>query len=631
MKKTVYRVVIWALAAFGAAAGTPAHSGDITWRVDHPFRYLSKARDLELHRSIFRGLSAQERDNPILSAERRLGRLYPRGWAEKVFTKICNGRSAANGGCDPAHNIVMPREHRVVANYTGTGPDARSGRCSWRIRAVRRKMKKYDKTLTAACGVAVEFKVPYPGGVSVKVYHGGRPAGRVRASDRVRVKDIFVVGMGDSFASGEGNPDSPVTFSRERSAVYGKLPQGAMLAGYPARVGAWRKIGDAEFVKSNARWSNQACHRSLYSHQFRTALQLSMEEPHRAVTYADFACAGAEITYGLFRLDKGNEWAPERPSLSQLSAVADAQCGTRGAPDRDYPHAYHMKRVLPDLEDIVLKKCPKKQARKIDLLLLSVGGNDVGFTRLVANAVLADETILRRLGGWMGLVYGSEQANGDVKELKTRYKALNRAIHNLLHIPWSQPDRVILTAYPVLALLEDGRSVCPDSRAGMSVLPDFSLNNEKARDGEVLSDLLHGEMRKGARRHGWSFAHRHRTVFAGHSICAGSDNGDRDLANDLRIPKYVNGQWHPFNPADYEPYAPRARWFRTPNDAYLTGHFHVNRTIARKLLKNKKLRWFQLVLASTYSGAFHPTAEGQAVIADEVTRVARKVLDKYGQ
>ena len=75
------------------------------------------------------------------------------------------------------------------------------------------------------------------------------------------------------------------------------------------------------------------------------------------------------------------------PALSQLSAVADTQCGARRAPDRDYPHAYHLNGQLPYLADIVLKKCPRRQARKIDLLLLSIGGNDSGFSRLVANAV----------------------------------------------------------------------------------------------------------------------------------------------------------------------------------------------------------------------------------------------------
>jgi hypothetical protein len=46
------------------------------------------------------------------------------------------------------------------------------------------------------------------------------------------------------------------------------------------------------------------------------------------------------------------------------------------------------------------------------------------------------------------------------------------------------------------------------------------------------------------------------------------------------------------------------------------------RTLARR-------HWspFQLFLASTHGGAFHPTAEGQARIADEVVKAARAGLD----
>jgi hypothetical protein len=47
--------------------------------------------------------------------------------------------------------------------------------------------------------------------------------------------------------------------------------------------------------------------------------------------------------------------------------------------------------------------------------------------------------------------------------------------------------------------------------------------------------------------------------------------------------------------------------------------------------KFKKLRPLQVLVAGTYSGAFHPTAEGQAVIADALTKAASVVLKKYGQ
>jgi hypothetical protein len=63
----------------------------------------------------------------------------------------------------------------------------------------------------------------------------------------------------------------------------------------------------------------------------------------------------------------------------------------------------------------------------------------------------------------------------------------------------------------------------------------------------------------------------------------------------------------------------------------MTANFHVAASILQKVLKFQSLSWFQLVLASTYSGAFHPTAEGQAAIADAVVAKARTVLAKYGQ
>ena len=61
----------------------------------------------------------------------------------------------------------------------------------------------------------------------------------------------------------------------------------------------------------------------------------------------------------------------------------------------------------------------------------------------------------------------------------------------------------------------------------------------------------------------------------------------------------------------------------------MTGNFHVSKSLLQKALKTQTLSWMQLLLASVYSGAFHPTAEGQAAIADAVVDKARSVLAKY--
>ena len=192
----------------------------------------------------------------------------------------------------------------------------------------------------------------------------------------------------------------------------------ADLTGYPARVGPWKQIGDKNFIEENARWSDQACHRSLYSHQLRAALQLGIEDPHRAVTYVGVACSGSEVTFGLFLRYTGNEWVPNPPDLSQISAIASAQCGLHEAPMQDLPEAYHMNGTIPELQGgLVLRKCDPINARKIDLMFVSVGGNDVGFSRLLANSVLSDESILRSLGGWFGQVHGLTEASAQLDAL----------------------------------------------------------------------------------------------------------------------------------------------------------------------------------------------------------------------
>jgi hypothetical protein len=187
-----------------------------------------------------------------------------------------------------------------------------------------------------------------------------------------------------------------------------------------------------------------------------------------------------------------------------------------------------------------------------------------------------------------------------------------------------------LTAYPVISLLEDGRNVCPNGREGMTVYPEFNLSSAKSADGEVVALKLFELEQAAAAANGWSFVDAHRRAFAGHGICVGAAYLGSDPADDLRFPRRVEGAWVPFPPSTYEPYAPRRRWFRTPNDAYMTGHFHIGTAGAKRVLRLASVSWFQLVLASTYSGAFHPTAEGQAVIGDAVADRAREVLARYG-
>ncbi len=188
---------------------------------------------------------------------------------------------------------------------------------------------------------------------------------------------------------------------------------------------------------------------------------------------------------------------------------------------------------------------------------------------------------------------------------------------------------MILTGYPPMALLEDGNSVCPDGQAGMNVLPDFFLSEAKAREGNIAAERLHAVMQDSAKQHRWTLVESHRAAFRGRGICVGHTDAPWTMADEMRLPRKVDGVWEPYNPSEWQPYASRQRWFRTPNDAFMTGNFHVSQSLLQKVMKAQGFSWVQLLLASVYSGAFHPTAEGQAAIADAVVDKARGVLAKY--
>ena len=116
---------------------------------------------------------------------------------------------------------------------------------------------------------------PFPGASSI-----GRDR-RARGGRRGRpLRDVLVVGLGDSFASGEGNPDVPVRFSRDRTADYGDAAKDARLVGYPARVGDWRQIGD----KSSSMPTRAGSIRPVTARSTRTSCEQRCKLPSRIRT-----------------------------------------------------------------------------------------------------------------------------------------------------------------------------------------------------------------------------------------------------------------------------------------------------------------------------------------------------------
>ena len=102
--------------------------------------------------------------------------------------------------------------------------------------------------------------------------------------------------------------------------------------------------------------------------------------------------------------------------------------------------------------------------------------------------------------------------------------------------------------------------------------------------------------------------------FSHDGICAGGQ--DNDFAKDFGFPRayphpaFPDGVWvHRREiPTTWEAYEPRARWLRTPNDSLLT--------------EAVSLRDGE-ILDEALGGTIHPTAQGQAAVADELFEAAQ--------
>ncbi len=599
-------------------------SPSIEWKLENSFRMFLDPQNTKVHQEEYEKLSQEEMEAPILNIERRLSEKYPYGWAKEMYKATCwdNKKQRYNNCKGKKKDYLHPKSHIIIASLKNS--NVTNEKCTWKLYVGKTKIHSQK---TSNCSDEIKIEVPYPSGGNLKV----EQSGKLITSKRIKVTDLFIVGLGDSFGSGEGNPDKPVVFSEKRSADYGRAKKKVKLKHYPTRVGRWLWVGDSFFNKRRARWQSRSCHRSLYSHQLRVALQLALESKQRAVTFAGFACSGAEAIIGLLDRYKGNEWVKYTPDTSQIGAAARAACGPNPPEYRTYTTTFTYGNKLPELENLGLYHCNKKKRhhRNIDLVLLSIGGNDVGFSRLVANAILSDASALKQLGGWMGQIYKPKHAERRLEQLKLRYKALKRALHIILHVPWNQADRVILTAYPKMGYMQDGKTICPDGAKGMDLHPIFKTNSKRVRAGEVFAKKLNEVMKSKAKQNKWTFVDEHREAFAKHGFCAYDEQNKDKLEELFGIPKKNGEGWKLYNPADYRPYASRQRWIRTPNDVYMGTHQHTKRQLIRKFWRTKNLNQFQLIYAGTYGGSFHPTAEGHAVIADAILKKARRILRKY--
>lgn len=701
--------VLVALSAFWTPGSAVA--ADLEWEVESPFRFFKRASSFEAHKKAFlleRGTSGTPPSNIIWRVERRLNdpdcadRSTPDacaasrrgryevsrlGWASQTVDAVCYDRGARPrrypATCDRQYSwgtakedYILPPAHTVVVRLsTERLAEAAGGECTWTWRP--RSGRGAAETKRQSCKTAFTIpRVPFSlergqSGAEVKVT---LPDGRELVDQNVVVDDMLVVAMGDSFASGESNPDRPVVFSPTRQLVYDPnllreemtvssvtpKPKDAPSFGLASADGNYdpktlprRRMEDEErglmyrltsrefaqaFNKSSAQWLSADCHRSLYGYPFRVGIQLALEDRHRSITFVSLACSGSEVTEGLFLEKDVRENFNEPKTPAQFDQLADLLCrsGTRSqGVTYSLPTAKAGSTQFSNLE-VTKRWCPP-QARKrpIDLVLLSIGGNDVGFSALALYGVTESATDLAPIAGWIGreIRYSPSVARAYLGIFDRRMKAVRGALVDGFGV---NPARVVQNAYEPIQYDETGQICGLIPTLGMDVHPKLRADRGRIKEvsdfSQELLTKLHC-MADGSRKGcpatlatgqgtGFQLVTEHLADFAKRGFCArepGKASKDGSLMAIPRLSR-ASQDFEPYSPASTLPYGRRWRLIHTPNDAFLTANLHREGISTFDIL--------QPVYAALYSGAFHPTAEGHATVADRVIQRLRVILDQ---
>ena len=596
----------------------------IVWEVKNRFRLFRREQDFLRHVA---ALSLKS----VLAAEQQMAaETDGRGWAAPLLPHLCiDPMGAVMSTCDrdgTRESYLAPADHRVEMRLVGAAPQAT---CAW----IFDEGDGQPRNFTGPCGEEVRIRLLYgkPSSVTVDVAMADGPA--LRATAEIAVRDLLIAGLGDSVASGEGNPDRPVALSDE-GFCFRRFITGTHSEYYrPGRAGfsggrtceTARSIASdlQEWTALGARWLSQACHRSLYGYQLRTALALAVENPHVSVTFLPLACTGATIDSGVLGSQRARE----------LNCTTNRQCpGTVPAQVTQLQqYLGAARRARPD--------------RTLDLVLLTVGANDIDFSGLVANVII-DATAERVLVG-RGVIQSVEAAESALtRGLPASFGKLRAALKPMVG---GDLSRVVFVSYGHPALRADGSS-CPGGQAGFDVHPAFRLDGERMRRvADFVSTRFLPQLKAIAQCSGgicanpadrMTYVDAHQQAFAGRGLCARAEQ-DPEFDRACFLPdgktfaaSPVEGATEPLacgRPvAEFRAYAPRARWFRTANDSYFVAMTYPEGLPSTQQPSDiHDATWG--VISAVYGGAVHPTAEGHAAMADAALAASRRVLGLAAQ
>ena len=623
-----YPIILAFLAAFLVSASLDpacaqlADTGNfhIVWEVKNRFRLFRKESDF-LHQV------AASRGDGVLAEERRLEASNGGvGWAQDVVGNLClddYGNLLQTCSRDGANeNYLTPRDHAIGIAISGPVPQGET--CAWTFDDGSGPLRK----VSASCDAEVRLRVRYGHTTvaTVDVPLGDGTAQRVAAE--INVRDLLIAGLGDSIAAGEGDPDQAVQleggfcFRRFGGGQYYRPGRAGFTGDRSCENGPASESAAKDWAHHGARWMSPACHRSLYSYQIRTALALAIEQPHAAVTFLPLACSGASVDTGMFNGQTFDD-CPTDVGLDACAGTAPAQ--------------------LTELKSIMARVHKQDPQRNLDMILLTIGANDVKFASLVANVIVDARTERILLGRGGGIVSVQDAEAALEQNLPAAFARLRAALK-----PYAGGNlaRVVFISYANPAMQAPDKP-CPGGRFGLDIHPAFSADATRLREAANFVDnrflptiraLATCDGKNACRdpmTDRMTFVDAHQSEFESHGMCVqGPDDpafdrqcfsqDGKSFATDL-VAASTDPLVCPLPPSDYRPYASRARWVRTANDSYFTAMtYPVGIPAMLRPTDIHDALWG--VVSAVYGGAIHPTAEGYAAMADAAMPAVRVVL-----
>lgn len=284
-----------------------------------------------------------------------------------------------------------------------------------------------------------------------------------KLSSDVKILDHLIVVLGDSYISGEGNPDKNLEPGHvdEMLCKPTTFRTGMPISNIPNQ------------------WQESNAHRSYNNGAYYASERISRKTgtTHRLVRFVSFARSGAKIIEGLI----GPNMVNNRDGWIQMGQIDEA-IATIGS-------------------------------NKIDALILSISGNDVAFASSLEYLVIGDtdarnDTERKRL---------EKKFDERLRLVPSMFEMLNQKLNGL------SIRNILICEYPVKLFESSVNGVPFDGNPCGIFLSPFSQFSLEKEDG-VLFKKLGGELNRtiesAAKKYGWKYVTGINDAFSGHGYCA---------------------------------------------------------------------------------------------------------------